>query len=150
MLGSNKHYQDIPLSCALRFVCVPFKWSRCNHLSCSTGRCSCYSYQVPLVRGRRLLLSEYKSLSEGLVTISARMGSLFLQSLCLILGFDLLVFSYSVPSPSLYYIFCQVPHMYTTKVFSASRALRHSYPTRLNMEVRREMKEQVPFGLFEI
>ena len=35
-------------------------------------------------------------------------SGLFIPSLCLILVFDLLVFSYSVPSPSLYYIFYQV------------------------------------------
>ena len=67
------------LPCALRSVCVPLKWSGRHHSSC-TGRCSCYSYQVPLVRGRSLLFSEYKSRSEGLVIISARVGSLFLQS----------------------------------------------------------------------
>ena len=38
--------------------------------------------------------------------------------------------------------------MYSAKVFSASTALRYSYPTRRNMEVRRETEEQVPFGLF--
>ena len=99
------------------------------------------------MRGGSLLFPAYKYRSEGLVTISVRVGSLLIR--CLILVFDLLVFSYSVPSPSLHYIFWQVPHLYSTKVFSASTALHCSYPTRRKVEVRREMEEQVPFGFFE-
>ena len=44
----------------------------------------------------------------------------------------------------------QLPLVYTTKkVFSAATAMRRSYPTKRNLEVRREMEEQVPFELFE-
>ena len=74
MSGSNKHYHGTLLSsCALRSVCLPLKkWSGCHHFSC-TGRCSCYSHQVPLVRGRSLLLSDRSPRWDwkGLITISA-------------------------------------------------------------------------------
>ena len=63
-----------PVLCGLCVVCLPLKkWSGCcHHLSC-TGRCSCYSYHVPLVRGRSLLLSDRSPRWdwEGLITISA-------------------------------------------------------------------------------